>query len=296
MAGKYTVAVTGATGRVGGQVVAQLTGIEGIQVRALARDPAAASATLGPAAEVAGADLTEPSTLAAAVDGADAVFLVFPSVTADAAARDVVAELTGSGRRVVYLSAHGVPDEPDHRAEPGGGILGSHAHLEGLIAASAAEYTFLRASGFAANTLAWAPQIQHSDVVRWFVPDARRALVHEADLAAVGVLALTQPGHDRKAYHLTGPEQLTQVAQLAAIGDALGRSLRWESVDSAAELFPGMPATVAESIVAGHAAMVTHPEPVTDTVARLTGRPARSFAQWAHDHTGDFTTAPPRPA
>ena len=46
---------------------------------------------------------------------------------------------------------------------------------------------------------------------------------------------------------------------------------------------------VVASIVAAHAAMAVHPEPVTDTVARLTGRPARSFAQWARDHAGDFT-------
>lgn len=296
MASKYTVAVTGATGRVGGQVVAQLTRVEGIQVRALSRHPAAASAALGPLAKVVGADLTAPHTLATALDGVDAVFLVFPTVTADAAARGVVAELTGSGRRVVYLSAHGVPHEPDHRAEADGTILSSHAHLEGLIAASAAEYTFLRASGFAANTLAWAPQIRRSDVVRWFAPRAKRALVHEADLAAVGVRALIEPGHDRMAYHLSGPEQLTQVEQLAAIGDALSRSLHFEAIDPtdvATELFPGMPASVVESIIAGHADMETHPEPVTDTAARLTGQPARPFAQWARDHVDDFTTAAP---
>jgi len=39
--------------------------------------------------------------------------------------------------------------------------------------------------------------------------------------------------------------------------------------------------------------MVAHPEPVTDTVARLTGRPAAPFAQWARDHRDDFA-GPPR--
>ncbi|MFG2071985.1 SDR family oxidoreductase [Nonomuraea maritima] len=293
MAGERTVLVTGATGRVGGQVVAQLAEVGGVRVRALSRDPAAASAALGPRVEVVGGDLTMPDTLAAALDGVDAVFLVFPSVAADGAARESVAMLSRRARRIVYLSAHGVPDEPDQRAEPDGGIIGSHAHLEGLIAASASEYTFLRASGFAANTLAWAGQIRRSDVLRWFSPDARRALVHEADLAAVGVRALTEDGHHRMAYHLTGPEQLTQVEQLAAIGDALNRSLRFEEIGAAeagTELFPGLPGEVVAAIVAGHAAMVTHPEPVTDTVARLTGRPALPFTQWARDHIDDFTT------
>jgi uncharacterized protein YbjT (DUF2867 family) len=220
-----------------------------------------------------------------------AVFLVFPSVLADAAARALVAALARQHRRVVYLSAHGVPEQPDPDAEPNGSILGSHAHLEGLIAASAAEYTFLRASGFAANTLSWAGQIRQSDVLRWFHPEARRALVHEADLAAVGVRALTGEGHNRMAYHLTGPQQLTQVEQLQTIGQELGRPLRFEetsTVQAVRELFPGLPAEVVASIVDGHAAFVDHPEPVTDVVEQLTGRPALSFARWAKDHVADF--------
>jgi hypothetical protein len=72
--------------------------------------------------------------------------------------------------------------------------------------------------------------------------------------------------------------------------------LRFEAIDgtdAAAELFPGLPAEIATAIIASHAAMVAHPEPMTDTEARLTGRPARSFAQWAHDHVDDFA-APAR--
>jgi uncharacterized protein YbjT (DUF2867 family) len=124
------------------------------------------------------------------------------------------------------------------------------------------------------------------------VPGARRALVHEADLGTVGALALTGEGHDGKAYHLTGPEQLTQAEQLAAIGAALGRTLRFEELDAdraAAELFPTMPPAVAAGIIASHEAMATHPEPLTDTVERLLGRPALTFARWARDHVQDFT-------
>jgi len=282
MTGERTVLVTGATGRVGGQVAAQLAGVEGVRVRGLSRNPGI---------DVVAGDLSRPDTLGAALVGVDAVFLVFPSVRADAAARALVATLVRHARRIVYLSAHGVPDEPDQRARPDGGLLGSHAYLEGLIAGATAEYTFLRSSGFAPNTLAWAAQLHRSDVLRWFLPEARRALVHEADLAAVAVRALTGDGHHGAAYHLTGPEQLTQAEQLAAIGAALGRSLRFEEIDAGeagTELFPGLPAAVDDAIVAAHAVMVVHPEPVTHTVARLTGRPASPFAPWARDHVDDF--------
>ncbi|GAB1645988.1 NAD(P)H-binding protein [Krasilnikovia sp. MM14-A1259] len=296
MASGQTVLVTGATGRVGGQVAAQLTAAGDVRVRALSRHPATASADLGPDVEIVAGDLAVPETVTGALAGVDAVFLVFPTVTADAAARELVTTLSRHVRRIVYLSAHGVPTVPDRRAEPDGGILGSHAHLEGLIAATASEHTLLRASGFAANTLPWAAQIRRSDVLRWILPAAKRALIHEADVAAVGVLALREDGHSGEAYHVTGPEQLTQVEQLAAIGEALGHPLRFEEInadEARTELFPGLPAEVVAAIIAGQASMVEHPEPVTDTVARLTGRPALTFAQWARDHAGDFARPTP---
>jgi hypothetical protein len=37
-------------------------------------------------------------------------------------------------------------------------------------------------------------------------------------------------------------------------------------------------------------AFIEHPEPVTDTVQRLTGHPAASFAVWARDHAPDLQT------
>jgi uncharacterized protein YbjT (DUF2867 family) len=276
------ILVTGATGRVGGQVAAQLAASPSVRVKALSRHPAATV----PGAEVVVGDLADPASLDLA--GIDAVFLVFPSVQADGAARDLIARL--APRRIVYLSAHGVPEKPDPAAEPNGTIMGSHAYLEGLIS-DAAPHTFLRSSGFAANTLAWAGQLRRSDTLRWFLPEARRSLVHEADLAAVAVAALTEDGHEGQTYHLTGPQQLSQAEQLATLGSALGRDLRFEEIDAdeaAAELFPGQAPEVARSIIKGQSAMVEDPEPRTDEIARLTGDWPRTYATWARDHAADF--------
>jgi uncharacterized protein YbjT (DUF2867 family) len=278
-----TILVTGATGRVGGQVAAQLAGT-GARVRALARNPA------GLAGGVVG-DLTRPETLGPALTGVAAAFLVFPSVAGDAAAATLVDALTAAVPHVVYLSAYGVPDEPDPRAPADGTILGSHAHVEGLLAAAQGRATFLRASGFAANTLGWASQIRAGDVLRWFHPDARRSLVHEADLAAVAVRCLLGDVPAGGRHHLTGPEQLSQVEQLAAIGAALGRSLRFEALtpdEAVRELGAEFPPGLVEAIVAGQGAFVEAPEPMTHEVKELTGRPARTFAQWARDHAADF--------
>jgi len=280
-----TILVTGGTGRVGGQVLAQLAGT-GARVRALARDPSRLTS-----GEPFAGDLTRPATLGRALAGVDAAFLVFPSVAGDAAAAAFIETLTAAVPHVVYLSAYGVPDVPDPDAIADGTILGSHAHVEGLLAASPSRATFLRASGFAANTLGWAPQIRAGDVLRWFHPDARRALVHEADLAAVAVRCLLGEVHDGGRHHLTGPEQLSQREQLAAVGAALGRALRFEELtpdEAVRELRAEFPPGLAEKIVAGQAAFVGAPEPMTREIEELTGRPARTFAEWARDHVADF--------
>lgn len=284
-----TIMVTGATGKVGGQVVAQLAGT-GARVRAVGRDAATLddlAARNG--AEPVVADLTDPASLEPALAGVDAVFLVFPSVAGDHAAPETVAALTAQARRVVYLSAAGTTEDPD--AQAGGTIMGSHALLERLVRSSATEPTFLRASGFASNTLGWAEQTRAAgDEIRWFGPDITRSLVHEADLAAVGVRALLDDGHVGATYHLTGPEQLTQVQQVEALGAALGRPLRFVDLgsDAGPTLFPQMPAAAANDLVRGQLAIADTPEPATREIERLTGRPARAYAQWALDHVADF--------
>jgi len=57
----------------------------------------------------------------------DSVFLVFPSVAADAAAPALITTTAGLVRPIVDLSAHGVPDEPDPHAVPDGSILAAVA-------------------------------------------------------------------------------------------------------------------------------------------------------------------------
>ncbi|PZS36662.1 MAG: nucleoside-diphosphate sugar epimerase [Pseudonocardiales bacterium] len=280
-----TILVTGATGRVGGQVISQLTGT-GAAVRALTRNPDTTALPGG--VEVVGGDLSDADTLDAALEGVDAVFLVFPTLQADGAAPTVVAKIAEHVGRIGYLSAAGVADNPDKHV---GGIIGSHARVERLIEQSGMEWTFLRPSGFAANTLMWADQIRAGSVVRWFYGAATRTLIHEHDIGAVAVRTLTEHGHGGQRYHLTGPSQLTQVEQAHAIGEAIGHPVRFEELApeiARTELFAGMPATVVDSILNGHAEMVRHPEPVTSTVADLTGTRARTFAQWAIDHANDF--------
>ena len=285
MTEEATILVTGATGKVGGQVATQLLGA-GASVRALVRNPK--TAILPDGVEVSRGDLSDPDTLDLPLGGVDSVFLVFPTLEADNVASAVISKLAEHASRVVYLSAAGVPDDPAQQAE---GIIGSHAEVERSIESSAVEWTFLRCQGFASNALLWADQIRSGSVVRWFHGAAARSLIHERDIAAVGVRALTEQGHGGAKYHLTGPQVLTQVEQVHAIGEAIGRPLQFKELSpetARQELFAEMPPTFVDSILDAHAKMVTEPEPVTSTVQDVTGTAARTFQEWAIDHASDF--------
>lgn len=275
--------MTGATGKVGRNLVSELVEA-GVPVRALVRDPARAGLPDG--VDVVRGDLTRPETLPPALDGVDTVFLLWPIPSADGVG-PVLDLVEGHARRIVYLSTADMP----HDEEPRDGEI-FHATVERRIRRSALRWTFLRPGGFAANTLMWADQIRAGDVVRWPYGAAGRSLIDERDIAAAAARVLTTEGHDGAAYHLTGPETLTQAAQVRVIGEVLGRDVRWEEIPSAQAreemVGAGWPASFADSALAAWAGMVDAPEPVTDTVERLTGRPARSFRTWAAGHAAAF--------
>jgi uncharacterized protein YbjT (DUF2867 family) len=281
---EQSILVTGATGRVGGAVVRALAA-EGVPARALVRDPAKAVDL--PAADIVTGDLARPDTLADALQSVSSVFLVFPTLQAEEEAPQLIEALAERVDHVVYLSAKGAEADDADRS----GILASHARLERLIRDTSLRWTFLRPGGFATNTLGFAKQVRAGDVIRWYHGQARRSLIHERDIAEVGVRALVDGGHDGKAHHLTGPASLTQVEQLDAIGLALGRELRFVELspeEAKRELFAGAPPGAADAIVDGHARMVANPAPVSTTVERLLGRPALTYWTWAEDHVADF--------
>ncbi len=271
--------MTGPTGNVGRHVVSQLTAA-GLEVRALVRDPARAPEGV----EAVKGDLFAPETLEPALEGVESVFLIWPGFAA-ATAAPVVKLVAAHARRIVYLSADVEDLADDERPTL------FHQEIERLIRHTGLSWTFLRPGGFAANTLGWAEQIRQG-VVRWPYGEARRALIHEKDIAAVAVHVLTSAGHGGARYVLSGPEQLTQAEQARIIGEVVGREVRWEEMppDEAREWLLGSwgEATFVDGALATWRSFVDAPERVTDTVPRLLGRPALTFREWAGDHAGDF--------
>lgn len=251
------ILVTGATGTVGRQVMAQLP-----DARPLSRGPA---------------DLLVPDSLHAAFEDIDAVFLIWPFATVDGL--EAVLELAAKqARRVVYLSSAALRD--------------NEREAERLIERSGMEWTFLRPHAFAANALRLAEQIRADGVVREPYGQAAMSLVHERDIAAVAVRALTEDGHAGAAYELTGPQSLTQEEQVRVIGEVIGQPVRWEEAtpDSARQkmLALGWRPAIVDGIQRAQAAMTAGPAPVTAAVLAVTGVAARPFSEWVAEHAHDF--------
>lgn len=272
------ILVAGATGNVGGALLRQLRA-EGRPVRALTRD--AARAALPDDVEVAEGDFGNPESLTKAFSHVDAVFLMMSGNEAA-----VLAEAADAGvRHVVLLSSMAVHTRPESM------VARVHQRAEDACAASGLEWTFLRPGQFASNTRAWKSQLDAGDVVRTPFADVALAAIDPGDIAAAARIALTQDGHVGAAYSLTGPQRITPVEQVAAVGAAIGRELRHEEI-SAEQAAEEMSAHMPAEIVAASLEFLGSPTPeetkVLPTVEAVTGRPARTFAEWAREHADLF--------
>ncbi|MEU6668154.1 NAD(P)H-binding protein [Streptomyces sp. NPDC046727] len=276
------ILVTGATGNVGRHALEMLLA-QGREVRAMSREPERATWPAG--VQTVAADLTDPASLATALAGVEAVFLF--AVPGSGPAFVAAAEAAGV-RRVVLLSSGSVDDEAEEQDGP---IAAYHAEIEQALRGSSLEWTFLRPDVFAANTLMWAGQTKSGDVVRGAYADATAAPIHEADIAAVAVAALTEDGHAGEIYWLTGPQSLSHADQADIIGDVLGRPITYEELPVEAvrqAMSAHVPGPILDGILKVWADSVGRPALVTADVEKITGRTARSYRDWVSDHAAAF--------
>jgi uncharacterized protein YbjT (DUF2867 family) len=180
--------VAGATGAVGRHVVAEAVR-RGHSVRALSRRP-------GPGDVVVG-DALSPATLAAAMDGCDAVFSSvgasvslggggwrsYLSVDVAANANLLAAAKAAGVKRFVYVSVHRAP------AFPHVGYLRAHAEVEARLEASGLDHAILRPTGFFSAFSDFVGMARRGPLPLLRGGAAKSNPIHEADLAAACVAA-----------------------------------------------------------------------------------------------------------
>ncbi|HLJ88101.1 MAG TPA: NAD(P)H-binding protein, partial [Candidatus Angelobacter sp.] len=194
------ILVTGATGTVGREVVAQLLAA-GEKVRALTRDPG--KTRFDGAVEVVKGDLSQPETLLPAVQGADKIFSLALGLQIGEQERSLAQIAKKAGvRQIVKLSVLGVGEgQASTRA-----IAEWHAAGERAIEESGVPWTFVRPGRFMSNAMMWRDPVRNQGKVFSNFADGKSPAIHPKDIAAVAVQALTTSGHEGKAYPLTGPE------------------------------------------------------------------------------------------
>jgi len=277
--------VTGATGNIGPGVVCALHGA-GHPVRAaIHKTPLAIDGV-----ETCPLDFDDPATFALALRGIDALFLLSADVAHEA---DLVDAARASGvRRIVYVSSYG--------AETDDFLVGRmHREIEKRIATSGMVWTFLRPN-FLMQNFIWVmgEDIRREGAFYDSIGDARVSMIDARDLGPVAARVLTEPGHDGRAYELSGPEALGYHDAAAILSKALGRRIDYIQIDDDAyrqrlEAAGVSPHYVAAFVNVNREAREgrTDDHVVTNTVQRLTGRAPTPFATFCHDHATAFAPA-----
>ena len=282
------ILVSGATGLVGGEVL-RLLAKRGVPARALVRSPEKAAALARSGVEPVVADFAQPETLAPALRGVTRALLVSHHDLRQVELQRNFVEAARREGAVHVVKLSGLATAPGSRSQSGRW----HAETEAEIRDAGLPWTFLHPPYFMQNVLRAAPAIAAQGVLTAAMRDGRVAMVDARDVAAVAAAALTGEGHAGQTHVITGPEALSHADVADVLSKAVGAPITYRDVpldDLRAQLLAsGAPPWLVEvrmeftAILRESAAAA-----VTDVVARTTGRPPRTVAEFAAEHAALF--------
>ena len=218
------VLVTGATGKIGGAVAAQLLE-KGITTRAMVhRDDARSARLRDLGAEVVVADMFDIQQVTAAMAGVDRLYFnppYHPHVLDSAVAFAVAARRAGVEAVVALGQWLASPEHPS--------LMTRQAWLTDKLFELLPDTAHVAVDPgfFADNYMNLMPQAAQLGVLPMPTGAGRNAPPSNEDIARVAVGALLDPHrHDGRAYRPTGPTLLTGAEIADAMGEALGRRVR----------------------------------------------------------------------
>ncbi|HLJ68362.1 MAG TPA: SDR family oxidoreductase [Chloroflexota bacterium] len=281
-----TIAVTGATGAVGGRVAARLAA-RGAAQRLIVRDPARAPRLPDPEIAVA-SSYSDTAGMRSALTGIDTLFLVSGRESADRVQHHVSAidaALSAGVGRIIYLSfLNAAPDATFTLAR-------QHYQTEKYIRAAGVPFTFLRPSLYLDSVPA---KLTGADgVMRGPADGGRAAWIARDDLADVATAVLLSDGHEGRTYNITGREALTLDECAAQLSAVTGRTVRFRD-ETIAEAWQsraqyGAPEFEVEGWISSYLAIASgEMGPASDIVAQLTGHPAQTLREYLRDHPESY--------
>ncbi len=272
-AGASPIAITGATGALGGGVAARLAAA-GVAQRLIVRDRAKAP-QLDLAEVVVSPSYDDRAAMTAALRGCETLFFVSGRESANRVEehRSVVdAAVAAEVERIVYTSFVGAAPDATFT------LARDHYATEQYIAASGRSYTFLR-DGFYTEMLPL--MVSSEGVIAGPGGTGAFAPVSRDDVADVAALVLRDAAHAGKTYALTGPAAITFVEAAAILTRVLGRPITYEeqTIDEAyaSRASYGAPAFEVDAWVSTYTSIALgEMATVSGDTRALLGRPAAS--------------------
>jgi NAD(P)H dehydrogenase (quinone) len=295
MSADGVVAVTGATGGLGGRVARRLAG-RGVAQRLVVRD--AARAPELDRAEVAEATYGDGEAMRRALDGVATLLMVSASEDRERVklhTTAVEAAVAAGVGRVVYTSFFGAA--PDCTFTFGR----DHWHTEEALKASGVRWTFLRDNLY----IDFLPLMAGADgVIRGPGGNGRAAVVARDDIADAGVAVLLDDTgrHDGRGYDMTGPEALTLAEVAEQLSRVAGRPITYqeETLEEAyaSRASYGAPDWEVDGWVSTYTAIANGDlERVSGDLEALAGHPPIRLAGFLRDHPDSYRhlAGPPGP-
>ncbi len=291
-----TTIVTGATGKLGRMVTAQLLEhLHPAELILTTRNPKALEQLGARGAHVRYADYDKPETLVDAFEGGDRMLLISTLSVGRRAQQHrnaIDAAVKAGVKHIAYTSSGGA--HPDNPAL----VIPEHLQTEEALKRSGVAFTVLRDSLYSEVPLTEiGPRALASGKWVGSAGDGKIGFASKSDCMACAVKVLTSAGHENKIYEITGPQLLSFRDAAALTAEIGGKPIEYVVIsDEEMEemlvaagvprryqegmVTPGVGTSSAEDIVSyergirgGYFAVIS------DHVQKLLGRPPLSLRQ-----------------
>jgi NAD(P)H dehydrogenase (quinone) len=257
------IIVTGASGQLGGLVVKELLarGVPAANLILVSRTPEKLAQFKQLGATTRAGDFAKPESLPAAFAGGTKMLLISIGFGAgprpEAHKHAIDAAVAAGVNHIAYTSFVAISQGDT------AGLASDHFQTEEILKKSRVSWTLLRNSIYSNGLVQQAAKMLAAGKATVSATDGRIGYVTREDCAAAAAAVLSSPGHENKAYDITGPELIGTREIAAAASAVTGKPIELTAADpNAANARRGF----------GGPSMAV----VSGDVARLTGRPATS--------------------
>jgi NAD(P)H dehydrogenase (quinone) len=275
-----TILVTGTTGHLGRLIVERLVarGAAPSDVVAGARSPERVEAPAG--VRTALVDYDRPETLAEALSGVDTIVLVSGSEPGRRTPQHravIDAAIAAGAGRIVYTSILGGDASPLPLAP-------EHVETEAALAASGIPATILRNDWYTENYAADVARARETGEIAGSAGDGRVASASRIDYADAAAVVALDDAHAGRTYELAGDASWSFDELAAAIGEVVGREVRYVRLSTdehvAALQAAGLDAGTAGFVAALDAGIAAGGlESADRSLSQLVGRPTTPLVE-----------------